>query len=465
MRIVAAALLAIGVLGLVPGGAAGRFAFPTGSYFPPPGDDSPVWSPDGESIAFATTREGHALALVKANGSGERRLVEGPFQAWSISPNWVHVAWADSNRLHVARLDGSDDHVVVAAGWVGGLSWAPDSTRLAFAAEGAIYTVGADGSAPRRLVDGASPAWSPDDASIAFVTRDQDIDLISPGGGNVRPVVGEPGVQRLPTWSPDGLRLAFVTQIAAGKPFMAGVVPVEGGRSRIYSSLLADGIGALAWMPDGRSLLGATKEGIIRLDSQDASTTRLSRFGYGPQPSPDGSQIAFSGGGECQDRNGILVMRADGKGQHRVTNDCRIVGTAGPDTLRGTIFADVLDGLDGNDRLFALDGNYVGDTLLGGPGDDVLSGGYWRDLLVGGPGGDKLYGGPSADRLVGGPGHDRINGQGGQDFIYAADGARDIVICGTNAGHATPERDHAFVDRFDRVAEDCEFVNGRRRAP
>jgi Ca2+-binding RTX toxin-like protein len=461
VRIFAAALLAIGVLGLVPGGAA---ATPTGSYFPPPGDDSPVWSPDGGSIAFATTRDGHALALVKADGSGERRLIEGPFQAWSVSPNWLRVAWADSNRLHLSRLDGSDDRVVVAAGWVGGLSWAPDSARLAFSAEGAVYVVGAEGSAPRRLVDGGSPAWSPDNASIAYVTGDQDIALISPGGGNARPLVAEPGAQRAPVWSPDGLKLAFVTQIASGKPFTAGVIPVDGGRSRVYPSPLFEAVGALVWMPDGRSLLAVTNAGIVLLDLQDGSAARLSRFGYGPQPSPDGSRVAFFGGGECQDRNGIFVMRATGKGQRRVTNDCRIVGTAGPDTLRGTIFADVLDGLDGNDRLFALDGNYVGDTLLGGSGDDVLSGGYWRDLLVGGPGDDKLYGGPSADQLVGGPGHDRLSGQGGQDFIYAADGARDTVICGTNLGHATPERDHAFVDRFDRVAPDCEFVNGRRRA-
>jgi Tol biopolymer transport system component len=460
VRVVAGTALAIGILGVLSTGAAGHVA---GSYFPPPGDDSPVWSPDGQSIAFATTREGHALALVKANGSDERRLVERPFQAWSISPNWLHVAWADSNRLHVSRLDGSDDHAVVAASWVGGVSWAPDSMRLTFTADGAVYTVGADGSAPRRLVDGSSPAWSPDDASIAYVTSDQDIALISPGGGNVRPVVAEPGAQRAPTWSPDGLRLAFVTQVAAGKPFTAGVVPVEGGRSRIYPSPTVDGIAGLSWMPDGRSLLGGTNKGIVRLDLQDGSTTRLSRFGYRPQPSPDGSRIAFSGGGECQDRNGIVVIRASGGGQRRVTNDCRIVGTAGPDTLRGTIFADVLVGLAGNDRLFALDGNYVGDTLLGGPGDDVLSGGYWGDLLVGGPGLDKLYGGLSADQLVGGPGHDRLSGQGGQDFIYAADGARDTVICGTNLGHATPERDHAFADRFDRVAADCEFVNGRRR--
>jgi hypothetical protein len=125
--------------------------------------------------------------------------------------------------------------------------------------------------------------------------------------------------------------------------------------------------------------------------------------------------------------------------------------------------ADVLVGLGGDDHLFALDPAYAGDALLGGPGDDVLSGGFRQDDLSGGPGEDKLYGGPSGDRLVGGPGRDRLSGQGGRDLIYAADGQRDRVICGTNLGRATPERDDAFVDRFDVVAPDCEYVNGRRR--
>jgi hypothetical protein len=46
-------------------------------------------------------------------------------------------------------------------------------------------------------------------------------------------------------------------------------------------------------------------------------------------------------------------------------------------------------------------------------------------------------------------------------YTVRADGQRDTVICGTNLGHATPEGDDAFVDRFDKVAADRENVNGR----
>ena len=69
---------------------------------------------------------------------------------------------------------------------------------------------------------------------------------------------------------------------------------------------------------------------------------------------------------------------------------CTIVGTAGPDVLRGTHRRDVICGLGGDDRLVALDGN------------DVLSGGAGNDRLEGGRGDDRLFGGAGLDDLIGG---------------------------------------------------------------
>src|SRR5262245_21815261 len=62
-----------------------------------------------------------------------------------------------------------------------------------------------------------------------------------------------------------------------------------------------------------------------------------------------------------------------------------INGTKGNDTLRGSANADKLYGLAGNDRLFGLAGN---DYLNGGPGNDAVTGGPGADVLVCGPGRD-----------------------------------------------------------------------------
>jgi hypothetical protein len=81
-----------------------------------------------------------------------------------------------------------------------------------------------------------------------------------------------------------------------------------------------------------------------------------------------------------------------------------VKGTARNDTLRGTAKADKLYGLAGNDRLYGLAGN---------------------DYLTGGPGNDTITGGPGADTIVCGPG-----------------------------------RDLAAADATDKIAADCETVQG-----
>ena len=62
-----------------------------------------------------------------------------------------------------------------------------------------------------------------------------------------------------------------------------------------------------------------------------------------------------------------------------------IRGTARGDTLRGTAAADRLYGNGGNDKLYGLAGS---DYLNGGPGNDLVSGGPGADTLVCGPGRD-----------------------------------------------------------------------------
>jgi Ca2+-binding RTX toxin-like protein len=82
---------------------------------------------------------------------------------------------------------------------------------------------------------------------------------------------------------------------------------------------------------------------------------------------------------------GIYVANADGTAIRRLSNDCRVVGTAGPDALHGS-FSQIVLGLGGSDRLYADDPGtfFEGDTLNGGPGNDALIGGYARDTLIGG---------------------------------------------------------------------------------
>jgi Tol biopolymer transport system component len=447
-----------------------------GSYVPPPGDVLPTWSPDGGRIAFLTGRLPAALAITDAERFGPVHVyddIPGPgvypsVTAVALSPDWQ---WAAVTRmvgglltLIAVRLDGSEERRLAPTAFGTKPAWSPDSQRIAFRSFDETLAIQAlNGSGFVRFAPGGtSLAWSPDGTRIAYAggtPGSLDIHVVRADGSGDVVVADGPGTQSEPVWSPDAARIAYLSE-GETESFLLGVVNADGYGARTYSGLDADA-GLYAWAPDGRSIVYARSgRGLFRLDLETGESVRLTTFGSTPAFSPDGRQIAFSGGGECRDRSGIYLAEADARHARRITNDCRIVGTPARDVIRGTVLADVLLGLGGDDRLVARDPGYVGDSLLGGTGDDLLLGGYREDLLEGGADADRLRGGSSGDVLRGGAGHDRIDGQLGRDLVDARDGARDVVSCGTNTG-GTRERDEVWADRVDRVAPDCEIVHRR----
>jgi hypothetical protein len=424
-----------------------------GLYQPPPGDCCPQWSPHATQIVFATSRAGNGTSVgVVSSTTGKEQLVPGiPYG--TRSPDWNHVAYvtfAGGNaHLNVANVDGSGAHVVATVFGDRDWAWSPDSTRLTYVAPGgSLGVVRADGTG-RVTVDAgdtAMPAWSPDAKRIAYVTAGR-LKVVDATGGNGLDVAR--GTFREPQWSPDAMRLSVVDGTSLR------VIRI-GGPSKAYP--IGTGLVNIAWLPDGSGLLYLDHlDHITRLDLASGKR-RILATGAQAVLSPDGTRLAFGDGGECRDRQGVYVVRIDGTGLRRLTNDCRIVGTPGPDTLHGS-FSQVVLGLAGDDTLYADDTYYFfdGDTLYGGPGNDHLIGGFGQDILNGGPGDDVITGGGSADTIVGGPGRDRIAGGGGGDTIYAKDGQRDVVDCGNN-GYGKRGRDTVYADRIDVISH-CEIVH------
>lgn len=87
--------------------------------------------------------------------------------------------------------------------------------------------------------------------------------------------------------------------------------------------------------------------------------------------------------------------------------------------VRGTKENDVLKGTAGKDRILGYSGK---DWLRGFEGDDILDGGKGADIVSGGP---------------------------GKDRIFARDGVRDRIYCGSG-------KDRVVADRRDRIQSDCE---------
>jgi hypothetical protein len=120
-----------------------------------------------------------------------------------------------------------------------------------------------------------------------------------------------------------------------------------------------------------------------------------------------------------------------------------IVGTAGPDHLKGTSHKDVILALGGDD---AVKGRGGDDLICGGDGADELDGGRGNDQINDGDdaGSDELVGGPGDDRLYGNLGDDVIDGGRGNDQLFGGNGDDETFHPGRDRLNGGPGDD--FLD-------------------
>jgi TolB protein len=145
------------------------------------------WSPDGERIAFSSTRDGNAeIYVVAADGSGLKRLTENP--GIDVSP-----------------------------------TWSPTGRELAFVSDRSgspqIYTIDQDGLNVTRISTAGSynaePAWSPsrDFSEIAWASRVEgavfDIVVLDLLTKRLRQLTSGQGLNESPSWAGNGRHLVF----------------------------------------------------------------------------------------------------------------------------------------------------------------------------------------------------------------------------------------------------------------
>ena len=116
----------------------------------------------------------------------------------------------------------------------------------------------------------------------------------------------------------------------------------------------------------------------------------------------------------------------------------------------GVALADTIDGTSGPDDLVGTDKD---DVIHGSGGKDYISGLAASDVLYGGAGNDTVVGRDGNDRIYGNTGSDMLFGEEGNDTINSAgDRQSDVVKCGQG------DADRAYVDKIDRVKDNCETV-------
>jgi TolB protein len=195
---------------------------------------SPVWSPDGQSLAYVSFESKRPAIYVQTVRSGERRQVSarpGINGAPAFSPDGQKLA------LTLSGVSGNPD----------------------------IYILDLTSNALTRITDDPAidtePTWAPDGKSIYFTSdRAGGPQIYKQGinpGDKPRRITFEGNYNARPRISTDGTRLAMVSQVGGG--YHIAVQDLASGNVKVLTKGRLDESPSFA--PNGETLLYSEREG------------------------------------------------------------------------------------------------------------------------------------------------------------------------------------------------------------
>ncbi|HSA56094.1 MAG TPA: S9 family peptidase [Gemmatimonadaceae bacterium] len=241
---------------------------------------APAWSPDGQWIAFLSTREGKSDLYRLSVGGGEaQRLTR-------VKSGVVDFAWAPGgDRIALLITDSTTTAEDAAAKEKRDVRVIDESPKLARLHVLELSASGAAG-APRLLTPGSVHVqagefdWAPDGTAIVYSFQPTpsmndwpraDVAVIELVSGTRRVLAATRRAETTPRYAPDGASIAFT---ASDDPPTWGftsrvyVVPAAGGEPRALAESYDGQPDLLGWSGDGaRVLIAETRRSVGRVSA------------------------------------------------------------------------------------------------------------------------------------------------------------------------------------------------------
>lgn len=243
----------------------GRVAFTAGSMSPDPGRAiftispngnrlrqltsgdaaaiGPVWSADGERIAFSfcCRNDSWEIATMSSDGSNRMQITNDSshdfVRGWSPDGTQLlfvsNRATPDQFNVWVMNADGSEPRRLASIPFSNDADFSPDGTTIAFPGEGRVWLMNADGSDQRAITPPmgiSSIDWSPDGRQLLFTNG--DLWLVNADGTGLRNLTETSfASDGAPVFSPDGQRIIWPFQPAGGNSHTLWVMDVDGSNA------------------------------------------------------------------------------------------------------------------------------------------------------------------------------------------------------------------------------------------